>query len=495
MAATDVIKTGSRVSGKLTGLAGIYQSLSAPVKASFWFTVCNILQQGISMLTVPVFTRLLTPEQYGVYTDYQSWYAIISIFATLNLSAGVFNNGMIKYEGDKSGYMASLQGLSTTVTVLLFLVYLIGMDFWNRCLGLSTLFIASMFLQALFIPAYQFWSARQRFEYKYRALIGVTLIIAAGSPIIGIIAVLATSYKAEARILSFVLVQSAVGLVFYIFNFLKGRLFFFRFYWKYALTFNIPLLPHYLALTLLGQVGRIMINDMAGKEKAAIYSVAYNISLLISLVTQAINNSFIPYTYKALKDKRYRDIGDNADRLLCLVGVASALAMLLGPEVIKIFAPAEYYEAVWIIPPAVAGAFFAYLYPLFGNIEFYFEENTYIMLASIFGAVINVLLNLVLIPRYGYMAAGYSTLICYILFGISHSFFYRKVCRKHIPGIRIYRWKNIVVVSCIVLISMVLMLVVYRYSLIRYGILAGLAVIAAARRQNVAELLKKIRKQ
>jgi O-antigen/teichoic acid export membrane protein len=350
-----------------------------------------------------------------------------------------------------------------------------------------------MFVQALFIPAYLFWSARQRFEYKYRSLIVVTLVIAVGSPVIGIIAVLSTSYKAEARILSFVLVQAVIGLIFYAFNFYKGRLFYFKYYWKYALTFNIPLLPHYLAMTVLGQVGRIMINDMVGGEKAAIYSVAFNISLLITLVTQAINNSFIPYSYQALKDKRYRNIGVNADRLLLLVGGTAIFAMALGPEVIRIFAPPEYYEAVWIIPPAVAGAYFAYLYPLFGNVEFYFEENIYIMLASILGAVVNVLLNLALIPVFGYMAAGYTTLVCYILFGVCHYLFYKKVIRKHIPGVRIYDTKHIAGISGAVLATMAVMLVIYRYPLIRYGIMGGLIAITVIKRHFIISQIKNIR--
>ena len=95
-----------------------YHSLSNPVKASIWFTICNVLQKGISMITVPVFTRLLTTEQYGVYSVYQSWYSIIGVFATLNLYYGVFNNGMIKYEKDKNAFTSSMQGLTTTVTAI-----------------------------------------------------------------------------------------------------------------------------------------------------------------------------------------------------------------------------------------------------------------------------------------------------------------------------------------------------------------------------------------
>lgn len=493
MESTQVLKEETKISRKLNVLLQVYRSLSAPVKASFWFAICNFLQQGISMLTVPVFTRLLTTGQYGVYTVYQSWYSIISIFATLNLSAGVFNNGMVKYEEDKAGYISALQGLSTTVTIGLFFVYLIFREFWNRCFGLSTLFVITMFVQALFIPAYLFWSTRQRFEYQYRSLIGVTLVIAVGSPVAGILAVLSTDYKAEARIISYVLIQAVVGLIFYVINFNQGRLFYFKYYWKYALTFNIPLLPHYLSMTVLGQVGRIMINNMVGGEQAAIYSVAFNVSLLISLVTQAINSSFIPYTYQALKDKHYRSIGENADRLLILVGGVAIFAMAFGPEVIRIFAPAQYYEAAWIIPPAVTGAYFAYLYPLFGNVEFYFEENIYIMLASILGAAINVLLNLALIPVFGYMVAGYTTLVCYILFGLSHYLFYKKVVRKHIPGIHIYDMKHIAGISCVVLATMSVMLVIYRYPLVRYGIMLGLTTLAVIKRHLIISQLENIR--
>ena len=67
-----------------------YKKIPAPVKAGLWFFICTVLQKGIVFLTVPIFTRLLTTEQYGLLTVYQSWMAIISVFTTLNLSAGVF---------------------------------------------------------------------------------------------------------------------------------------------------------------------------------------------------------------------------------------------------------------------------------------------------------------------------------------------------------------------------------------------------------------------
>lgn len=79
--------------------------------------------ERIQLITVP-FTRILTAEQYGQYSLYQSWLSIISIFATLNLSSGVFNNGMLKYKEERTKYISSMQGLSTIVSLLVIGVYI-----------------------------------------------------------------------------------------------------------------------------------------------------------------------------------------------------------------------------------------------------------------------------------------------------------------------------------------------------------------------------------
>jgi len=475
-------------------LTDCYSNLNAAVKASLWFTVCSILQKGISMITIPIFTRLLTTEQYGVYSVYQSWYSIISILATLCLSAGVFNNGMIKFENDKNRFASSLQGLSTVITIVLFFVYIVAMPFWNNILELSTLFVVAMFAQLLFEPALLFWSARQRFEYKFKKLVIVTLMISFMSPILGVIAVLSTVYKTEARVLSFALIQICFGLIFYIYNALKGKKLFDKSYWKFALLFNIPLIPHYLSMNILGQSDRIIISRIVGSDKAAIYSVAYSVSSLMTLVTTSINNTFIPYTYKAIKEKNYNGIEKNSNSILIFVGGTVLLVMAFGPEIIKIFAPAEYYEAIWIIPPVAASVYFMFLYPLFGNIEFYFEETKFIMIASCFGAAANIALNYLLIPVCGYVVAGYTTLTCYMMFAFAHYIFHKEVIKKHIPNVKIYDIKFITGFSFAILIAMILMLTIYKNQIIRYSLIAFLLLIAIVKRRYIIEQMMTIKK-
>jgi len=297
-----------------------YKQLSDPLKAGLWFTICTVIQRAIALLTTPIFTRLLSPDQYGVYSVYQAWFSIIQIFATLNLFYGVFNNGMTKYADDRNNFTSAMQGLSTTITILLFVLYICCRKWVNSLIGLESIYLYAMFVELLFVPAYNFWMAEQRYDYKYRTMAIITIAMAFISPCIGVISVsLSTYHKAEARVISYIFVQAVVGIYFYIYNFRKSSHFYNRGYWSFALRFNIPLIPHYLSTTLLNQVDRIMIGNMVGIGEAAIYSIAYTIATMMNIVTQAISNTFTPYIYKELKEGKIQNIRKNSNSLVVFV--------------------------------------------------------------------------------------------------------------------------------------------------------------------------------
>lgn len=477
-----------------------YATISEAVKASIWFTVCNVIQKGIALLTTPIFTRIMTAEQYGQYTVYQSWYTIVAIFATLNLSAGVYNNGMIKWPEEKRKFTSSIQSLSTFVTIGLFLLYLVGLPFWNKMLDMNPIFMFAMFAELLFVPAFNFWAAGQRFEYKYKTLVVVTVLMAIASPLIGVISVLLTEYKAEARVLSFVFVQVCIGLVFYIYNISKGKTFFDKKYWSFALSFNLPLIPHYLSQTVLGQADRIMISSMVGSGEAALYGVAYSVSMMFNIVTNAINNSFIPYTYKSMRDKKYVELKKNSSFLVGMIAAVCVLVSAFAPEVIKIIAAPEYYDAHRAIPPIAISLLFIFISSLFGNIEFYFEETKFIMAASSVAAITNIVLNYYAIPTFGYIAAAYTTLVCYSLLAVAHYMACRTIVRRRINEGNtdlpksLYDNKLIFVVSVVSVIAMLGMTLIYDYVVIRYTIILAILVLAFLNRKLIVRKIKELRK-
>lgn len=453
-----------------------YKKIPEPVKASLWFTLCNVIQKGIAFLSMPIFTRIMTTAEYGEYTNYQAWYQIVSVFATLNLYYGVFNNGMTKYPDDRKRFTSGMTGLTTVLTVGLFAVYQIAPSYWNRMMDLSPLYVYAMFIELLFVPAFNFWAAKERYDYKYRKIVVVTMIIAFGSPALGVLTVMNTTYKAEARVLSYVFVQACIGLIFYIYNMAKGRSFFVKEYWKFALLFNIPLIPHYLSSQILNQADRIMIARMIGKSEQAIYSVAYSVGTLMQIVITAINSSFTPYMYKSIQKGEFEGVRKNSRITLTMVGLACIGVMLLGPEIIAVMASESFHDAIWVIPPVACAIFFKFLYPLFSTVEFYYEKTGFVMIASCIGAVANVILNYIFINIYGYFAAGYTTLFCYILYSLAHYVFQRRVAKEHEIKESMFDMGYIVLFSGFMLAAMTVTLFLYPHRFIRYGVCLAAAV-------------------
>ena len=386
-----------------------YRGMGVEAKAAIWYTVCNILQKGISFIVVPLYVRLLTTSEYGQYTVFQSWRDILIIFATLNLYCGVFTKAMVDHADDRDRYTSSMQTLSMLLTSVLFFVYVFAKDFWNQCLDMSSATVFVMFAYFLFHPAFEFWAVRQRVTYCYKRMVIITVLVSVMTPVISVLLLKLTALRAEAVIYGSMLIKIIVGAFLCVWQFLKGRCFVHKEYWRAALKFNIPLIPHYLSLMLLSQVDRIMIKDLCGEDKAGIYSFTFSISSLMSIFINAVNNAIVPWTYEHLKKKQYVDIGKLTNGVCLLLGILTMGVILVSPEVVAIMGTSDYMDAIWIIPPVSMGVYFSFCYGLFSNVEFYFSATKYVMIATATAAVVKILLNWIFIPLFGYIAAGYTT--------------------------------------------------------------------------------------
>lgn len=470
-----------------------YRNISAPVKASFWFLICGFLQKGIQMISTPIFTRILSTSEYGQYSVYTSWFNIISIFATLNLASGVFMQGLIKFEDDKDVFTSSLQGLSTVTISVSAAIYLLFHNFWNAVFDLPFILMVAMFIDMVLQIAFQFWSSRQRVDFKYGKLIYITLFNALATPIVGIICVTHTMEKVEARVLSSIVIDLIAFCSLYFIQFKRGKKFYHAKYWKYALGFNLPLIPHYLSQVVLNQSDRLMIKYMVGTDKAGVYSVAYSLALIMAIVNQAVLNTLNPWIYKRIKNQEYKEIGRVSYYILTLIAFANFLLIALAPEAIAIMAPKTYYEAIWIIPPVAESVFFMFMYSLFADFEFYYEKTKFIMVASVTGAILNIILNYIFIQIFGFVAAGYTTLACYILYALGHYYFMRKINKEFMNGINAYNSKIILMICLIFVGSSTILMALYNHAIIRYSVLGVCIAIATIQKNKILCLFKQLR--
>lgn len=482
----------------LNNLKKFYTSMSVATKAALWFVFCNIMQKGISTITVPLFTRLLTTAEYGTYSLYISWFNILTIVTSLNLYYGVFNNALNRIQGrnERNKYVSSMQGLTITLTLVLIVIYAPFQNFWSNLLGLNKLVLWLMIAELLVEPALQFWSARQRFEYRYKTMVSVTLLKSALNPILGLILVIvARDDKALARIVSVVTVEVVIAGSIMALQFFRGRVFYNKANWKYALKFNIPLIPHYLSGTILNQGDRIMIQNMVGASEVGIYSVAYSIGMLVQLFTNAINNSMTPWMYENLNRKDYKNIRKNVDAILLFLGGVIITLCFFVPELVRIFGSKEYYSAIYVVPPVAASVYFIFLYNVFAIPQMYYEKQKFMSVASIAAAILNVVLNFIFIPIFGFFAAGYTTVASYIVYSIGHYLFSRKVCMEKIGSFQLFDSKGILLISLGVFGCSVAFVFLYRFSTIRYFLAIILFAVAMSQYKRILNVLRLIRKQ
>ena len=104
---------------------GNYSKLPIAAKASFWFVICNIVQKAMSVLTIPIITRMLSTSEYGIYSVFNSYGNTLIIFATLSVYANGYYVGMKRYDDDKLRYTSSVSGLMFLLTTALFVIFLV----------------------------------------------------------------------------------------------------------------------------------------------------------------------------------------------------------------------------------------------------------------------------------------------------------------------------------------------------------------------------------
>ena len=469
-----------------------YKALSVQLKASIWFLICSFLQKGISVITTPIFTRLLSTDEYGQYGAFDSWLKIITIFVSLQLYSGVYTQGLVKYSDDKCRFSSSIQGLSLSLTVAWTIIYLVFRNYWNNLFSLTTVQMLAMLIMIWSTSVFNLWAGEQRVEYKYHRLVFATLIISIAKPVIGIAFVKNATDKVTARILGLALVELIGYFSFFWIQMKKGKQFYSFKYWRHALLFNIPLIPHYLSQTVLNSADRIMIKNMIGDSEAGIYSLAYSVSLIMTLFNTALMQTISPWMYQRIKEKKERSIAPVAYITLILIASVNLLLILLAPESVTVFAPNAYHKAIWVIPPVAMSVYFMYSYDLFAKFAFYYEKTKFIMVASVMGAVLNIILNYVFIHLFGYLAAGYTTLLCYIVYAIAHYLFMRKVCRCFCEDKQPYDPKIIFIISFIFVFTGFLLMITYDYPLVRYSIVVVLSIVLVVKRKKIIDTIKKI---
>lgn len=462
--------------------------LSLPARASLAYMIANIVSKGVSVITVPIYTRLLTTTEIGVGTTYSSWYAIIYSIITLSLTSGSLNIAMMEYKDERNKYESCCLTITSITGVLFLIIYWSNIEFINKVTTMTTSITILLGVSLIFNPALDLWYARQRYEYKYLSSVIVSLSITVFSAVLAIVIIVYLKNTdvdlGQVKVISQGSIQIGFALVFYFYIFIKGKTLFNKSMWKDALVWSLPLIVHSLSKSILDLSDRLMIAKICGKSEAGIYGTVYSFAMLSLIIWNAINTSLIPTTFEKLESNDKESLNAIIQPILVVFGGIAILLTLFAPEILLVFTTKEYMDAVYLIPALSAGIYFTALYNIFGNFLLFRKKTNVIMIGTVVAAISNITLNYIFIKMIGYMVAAYTTLVSFIMLALMQGLMSKKVF-----GYSLIDTKKTILVSFVVCILCNLCNLVYDKKLIRYAMIGIFIILVVIYKKKIKNII------
>ncbi len=395
--------------------------LRTPVRASFGFTAVGMAARAVSVLTTPIFTRLLVPGEYGLYTLYMSWLGLLTPFVTWNMQGGGLYRGLQK--AGKEGrdmFLSSAVTLSLLPFGLAAAICLPVFSVGRVSVGLPVSVIALMFVQIFATGVLSYEGAADRYLYRPGHYAARELCMAFATPLLTYLLIRLAGLGAMARILSSVAMTSAVAVPAAVGIYRRGKRFFSGRSAVFLLRFYLPLLPHYAAVGALAESGRLLLGRSGDVADLGRFGVAYAVGTAPLLLIAGINSALQPWMFRKLAAGETEKTRSVFDAVLYLLAAATILTCLAAPEIFSFLAPETYRTALAAVIPAALSVLPHFLYLTFVAVSFYHEKTLPVTAASLLAAAVGISLNLFFVPRFGMSVIAVMTAVSYILLAVAH---------------------------------------------------------------------------
>ena len=429
------------------------------IKAGTIYIIANFFVKGISFLLLPIFTKIMTTHDYGIVSTYLSCVNITSILVGLAMMASI-RAAYTDFKEDIYTYMSTILWISI---IACFIVTLIFEVLFRQRVSISGILVICCMIQSLGVfmcnCLTNLYMMQERIYQRAILMIIPNLII----PVLGI-CFIKTSYLPGyiARILPMVIVNLIVVIYCILYIYKYSRMRFKIQYARYAFHICIPLFFQAIAADVLSTFDCIMITYFKSASQTAVYNVAYSISMILLSVTGAINSVWIPWFTQKMKNEENEMITDYIPKYIDVALAATIGILSVAPEFIRWFLAESYAGGVYYIVPITLAAFVIFLYSIANDIEYYYKKFKSMAFNTMISATVNIVLNYIFIPKYGAIAAAYTTLISYIISMIIHFYFAKKVCPQLIKANH-YVFASVTLILCIFIYYLALDCMVIRW--------------------------------
>lgn len=267
------------------------------------YFISNIAAKGIGIISLPVITRLLLPSDYGIINVFNSYNGIFVSVLTLNCYVAL---GRYYYEeqDDLKEFFGTSIIFIFSLLSLFFILFVIFRDKISSLLSLPSNIIIFCVPSVLFY-VFGSWYEQIYVPQRKSKQIAIRNVISSygGFALVVVLILLLTKDKYLGPIYA----STVTGVLFtiYYFNVLKQYI---KFSFsinalKYMLAYSLPLLPYTIGSVVLSQIDRIVINKYCGPTDVGLYSFAYNIGTLLTLVLSSLHLAWAPVYFKLMEEK------------------------------------------------------------------------------------------------------------------------------------------------------------------------------------------------
>ena len=407
--------------------------MSKIIKNSAIYSILNLLQKGINFILIPVLTAYLTTFDFGVVAVVTVINSFLNVFYLLALN-GSLNRFYYEYKEDVEKIKILFGTVVTFVfffSALLSLILAFGHQFFLDPFLKNVEFypymllgMISIFLNPIFTIYQDSLMARQeasRFgKNSFLFFLTNVLLLLLSVTVLNLGAVGVLGSLAITNFIFFIYTISRFGKEITLGIDMQIL--------KQSLKYSLPLVPHSIAGVTTTVIDKLIINGFLSTSLVGIYHLGNTFGGIIFIISSSVNKAFVPWFNEQAKKNEFKEIPSKALMLiLCYCLIALGLS-LFGKEIIKLVTPTDYHQS-WVVIPFISfafvlhGVYYFFSVPLFYDITG--KGNRILPILTIFAALINVGLNLLLIPKYGILGAAVATLIAKIVLVITLSFVYK----------------------------------------------------------------------
>ncbi len=412
-------------------------TLCSLARASALFTLANIVPKVGALVLVPVYVRLLSTAEYGTLALATTFVGLFTTVSRLGMDGSLMRLHF-DAEGPSRGRLYStltfatlgVAGLLTVACVTLGWVFVrgpvLGIDFGS--IGLIALLVAFT-TSVAFVPSVFYRATREAGKYVMLnvggfLLTSVLVVVLVVFMRLGVLGALVGQLLAGIVLLTFaVYVAIRAGGV----SLDRGQL-------RESLSFGLPLLPHQLSGLALRLVDRWLIGLLIALPAAqalgavGVYSFGYQIGSVVTIVLTSVNQAWSPYFFGVGNDEAGPEIHREMTTVivfgLMVLGVGVAA---LAPELVDVIARPGYEAAGDVIPVVALGAVLQGLYTMFVTVVFLSKRTRPLALLTACSALVNVGLNILLIPQQGIIGAAWATVGAYAFLAIVTHLYARRL--------------------------------------------------------------------